>query len=143
MVIWPAFRMRQCLVNDLPYYAPQFIFEPRLKINDCNIYDRAKSIYFKYILFHINLFDNEVLFISPVNTINNLKLLKIINQVIALKAKFALNSLSKIINRIVTGYIQCVRCENRHFLELRVDGRKFRDKIFRPSVMISGHFFFH
>ena len=79
MVIWPAFRMGQYIVNDLPYHAPQFIFEPRLKINDCNIYDRAKSIYFKYILFHINLFDNEVLFISPVNTINNFKLLKIIN----------------------------------------------------------------
>ena len=79
MVIWPVFRMGQYIVNDLPYHAPQFIFEPRLKINDCNIYDRAKSIYFKYILFHINLFDNEVLFISPVNTINNFKLLKIIN----------------------------------------------------------------
>ena len=105
MVIWPTFRMGQYIVNDLPNHAPQFIFEPRLKINDCNIYDRAKSIYFKYILFHINLFDNEVLFISPVNTINNFKLLKIINWVIALKAKFALNSLSKIIKHIVTGYI--------------------------------------
>ena len=76
MVIWPTFRMGQYIVNDLPNHAPQFIFEPRLKINDCNIYDRAKSIYFKYILFHINLFDNEVLFISPVNTINNSKSLE-------------------------------------------------------------------
>ena len=34
---------------------------------------------FQTFLFHANLFDNEVLFISPVNTINNFKLLKIIN----------------------------------------------------------------